>query len=156
MGDPDSVRVLLGKDGDVNARTASGGAPLELAIRERQPDDPRMRADQAIMRLLLDAGADVHLRGKDGNRALHTAAWSNRADLAALLLEHGADVDVRNDSGTTPLHYAAAAGHTEVVELLLTKGADVNAKKNDRRTALIDVYGNEPMKALLRRHGARD
>ena len=56
----------------------------------------------------------------------------------------------------TPLHYAAAAGYTDVVELLLTKGADVNAKKNDRRTAIIDVYGNERMKALLRRHGARE
>jgi hypothetical protein len=42
------------------------------------------------------------------------------------------------------------------VELLLKKGADVNATKNDRRTALIDVFGNEPMKALLRKHGAHE
>ena len=157
MGDPDGVRVLLDKGADVNARTARGETPLGLTIRERMPNDwNEAAADQAIMRLLLDAGADVHARGKNGDTALHTAAMSNRADLAALLLEHGADVNGRNHSGMTPLHFAAPAGHTAVVELLLTRGADVNAVQNDRRTALIDVFGNEPMKALLRRHGAHE
>jgi hypothetical protein len=28
--------------------------------------------------------------------------------------------------------------------------------KKDGRTPLIEVYGNEPMKVLLRRHGAHD
>ena len=156
MGDPDGVRVLLEKEADANAHTPRGSTLLQVAIRERVPTDRSRAADQAIMRLLLDGGADVQARGKDGNTALHTAAWSNRADLAALLLERGAAVDARNDSGMTPLHYAAPAGHAEVVELLLKKGADVNATKNDRRTALIDVFGNEPMKALLRKHGAHE
>src|SRR5205823_1105706 len=100
---------------------------LELTIRSHLPSEPGQGQanEQAMMRMLLDAGADVQARGKNGNGALHTAAASNRPDLAALLLAHGADVNVRNDDGMTPLHYAAAGGHTEMVELLLKRGADV-------------------------------
>jgi ankyrin repeat protein len=59
-----------------------------------------------VARLLLERGADVNARAKDGLTPLHAA--SSFAELAAvrLLLEHGADVKAEDNHGRTSLHAA--------------------------------------------------
>ena len=155
----DNAATVLGRAASVNARSARGESPLQAVIvgrRRTHEFEERLKpVDQEKMRLLLDAGADVHARDKDGYTPLHRAAASDRDDLAALLIAHGADVDARSDEDRTPLHFAAEQGHTAVVELLLEKGADINAETKDRRTPLNLVWGNDAMKSLLERHGAR-
>ena len=112
--------------------------------------------DLLRVRDLLQRGASPNARDREGRPPLVSAILGNSVALVGLLLESKADVNATDPHGWTPLHFAAPAGHTAVVELLLTRGADVNAVQNNRRTALIDVFGNEPMKALLRRHGAHE
>ena len=53
--------------------------------------------------LLLQHGADINGRNKDGNTALHLAAFFGRADVAKLLLENGANPQARNNDGATPV-----------------------------------------------------
>ena len=53
--------------------------------------------------LLLQQGADVNGRNRDGNTALHLAVFLGRAETAELLLKSGADVNARNDDGATPV-----------------------------------------------------
>ena len=48
-------------------------------------------------------GADINGRNKDGNTALHLAAFFGRADVAKLLLENGANPQARNNDGETPV-----------------------------------------------------
>src|SRR5262249_54726430 len=80
----------------------------------------------AMVRALLDAGADVNAEEENGRTPLHVAATNRRKEVAALLLARGAKVDAKNKSDHfTPLHSAALAGSTEVAGLLLANGADV-------------------------------
>jgi ankyrin repeat protein len=78
-----------------------------------------MAGDLAIVRLLLERGADPN-RGNDyGWTKLHQAGYSNRRELAQLLLDAGArtDLSARGDGGT-PLIAALFWGHRRVVDLL--------------------------------------
>jgi ankyrin repeat protein len=78
-----------------------------------------------VMRLLLDHGADVHAKGRDGSTLLHN---TGEPDFVKLLLARGADKDARDYVGRTPLHVCAIMAWLEAAEILLEAGADVNAR----------------------------
>jgi ankyrin repeat protein len=56
-----------------------------------------MKGERSVVELLLAAGANVEVRGKDGNRPLHLAALSGRVDIAELLFARSAEIDPHND-----------------------------------------------------------
>ncbi len=51
---------------------------------------------------LLENGAAVNGRARDGATPLHAAAFLGRAEVAQLLLQHGADPEAKNHNGDTP------------------------------------------------------
>lgn len=81
----------------------------------------------AIARMLIQAGAVVDDRGPDGRgeTALHWAASSDDADVAAVLIEAGADIEAADGSIGTPLDNAIGYGCWNVARLLVAKGARV-------------------------------
>ena len=85
---------------------------------------------------LLAKGADVGTKNKNGETALHFAAWDGHVDVVKVLIEKGADVDAKDNDGKTALHWAALRGNVEVARVLIEKGADVGAKNEDGKTAL--------------------
>jgi len=97
-------------------------------------------ADAALMRTLVDAGADPNLPLRDGTTPLMVAAGMGRVqdfldgeensvlEAIRLAVELGADVKAANRGGQTALHAAASTGLDPVVKLLVDKGALVNAK----------------------------
>ncbi|QNF32618.1 ankyrin repeat domain-containing protein [Adhaeribacter swui] len=58
--------------------------------------------------LLLDAGADVNFKNKEGSTALHTAAFFCRPELVKMLLAKGADKTIKNSYGATALESVSA------------------------------------------------
>jgi ankyrin repeat protein len=76
-----------------------------------------------IMKLLVDAKADIGARDEVGNTALMNAAYMGQLAATVWLLEHGAEINAKSSKGDTALSYAKARGHTEVVALLTAKGA---------------------------------
>jgi len=121
----------------------AGANPNTCASYDRIPPiiEATRSGDKATVELLLNAGAHVNSREKNGTTALHWAAALHHHDIAELLLEKGALVDIASVSddymdnggvwefrpGTTPLHCAARFGNTKAVQLLLQHGADINA-----------------------------
>ncbi len=103
--------------------------------------EPLMRASfyghVDIVRQLLDKGADVNAKDKDGYTALMEASGGGHVDVVNLLLAKGADINAKDKKRWTALMEASFGGHGDVVELLLAKGADVNAKLENGRTALM-------------------
>ncbi|TDA37117.1 MAG: hypothetical protein DSO07_12820 [Thermoproteota archaeon] len=91
--------------------------------------------DLEKVKKLLDRGADVNARDKDGWTPLHWASVHGHLDVIKLLVERGADVNASNH-GWTPLHEAASRGHLNVVKFLVERGADVNARDREGRTPL--------------------
>ena len=67
--------------------------------------------EEAIARLLIEAGAGVNARDEIQNRTpLHTAAWSGHEAVARALIEAGSDLDARECMLWTPLHLVAWNG----------------------------------------------
>lgn len=125
--------------------------------------------DIALMRRLIEEGADVEARNHYGDTPLHLAVdWScnsprdaaepEQIAAVALLLEAGADPDARNNAGNTPLTEEHWGGRDiAIARMLIDAGADVNARGCDGKRPLTNVNSFEPPDAyiaLLLAHGA--
>src|SRR5258708_40357716 len=95
QGELIAVRELIAKSVSVNASNHFGGTALMSACASYRSE---------IVEFLLQAGADVNLRTKDGQTALHTAVGSSpslpekQRDCVRLLLNHGAQIDAQDNS----------------------------------------------------------
>ncbi|WP_353272420.1 ankyrin repeat domain-containing protein [Wolbachia endosymbiont (group A) of Urophora cardui] len=90
--------------------------------------------DDALMGLLLKAGANHSIRDNRGKTPLHYAAiWS---DCISSLIKAGVDPNTQDIKGKTPLHYAAHSGNSKNIDLLLENGA-----KRD----ILDKQGKIPL-----------
>jgi ankyrin repeat protein len=77
-----------------------------------------------IIRILIEAGADVNLKsGAFGQTPLFFAVQNNHVEAVRFLIESGANVDIWDDSGGTPLSHAIVRGHTGIAHLLRQSGA---------------------------------
>ena len=61
----------------------------------------------AVVPLLLEAGADPAIGEKDGYTPMHGAGFQGRANIAKMLIEFGLDPSDRHKDGFTPIHRAA-------------------------------------------------
>lgn len=84
-----------------------------------------------IIRVLLEAGADVNGIDEWGNSALMAAAEFEHDDAARLLIGYGADVDAIKKDMTTALAISARKGNLEIVRILIDAGANVNIGHGD-------------------------
>ena len=131
------VAYLLAHGANPNDRTAQQVQPPLLMAAYSNP---------AAATMLLDARADVNIRGLDGKTPLHAACDSGygkpeRAELAALLIARGANVNAASSAGQTPLH-TAASGSPKCVRLLLAAAAKIEAADNIGRTPLAWAAAN--------------
>jgi ankyrin repeat protein len=126
----------------VNRRDSYGWTALHWAARGEH---------EAVVRLLLEKGADVKTKTKDGETALFWAVREGHKAVVRLLLKKMADVETKADNGKTVLHGAALRGHEAIVRLLLEKGANIETKADDGGTALhwAVLGGNEAVVQLL-------
>lgn len=90
--------------------------------------------DEALVRLLVEHGADISKTTSIGATALHDAALCGNYAAAQFLLEKGIKVDARDSEGRVALHEAAQYGHEDIVRLLLDFDASASARTNDGTT----------------------
>ena len=88
-----------------------------------------------MVTLLVDAGADLNARDRDGWTALMWASWSNLPKVAGKLIDLGADVNAEDRLGNTALTLASQQGHVGMVTLLLQKGANKTLSTKAGKTA---------------------
>ncbi len=127
-GSVETARMLLDHGADARAVTADSFLqihPLGCAV--ASPDVPNPSQDESVVLslvdLLLDRGADVNARRRDGMTALHSAAYRGHLRVIRRLVERGADRtleahDAGPHAGQTPADTAAARGETAAVALL--------------------------------------
>ncbi|MBI2570777.1 MAG: ankyrin repeat domain-containing protein [Candidatus Schekmanbacteria bacterium] len=112
------VGLLLARGAAVDARIAggwrAGRTPLMLAAEAGQ---------EATIRCLLEAGADIHAADGQGWQVIHSAASGGLSWFVELLLDRGIDPNVAAAKKLTPPHCAARKGHSGLVRLLRARGA---------------------------------
>ena len=124
---PDIVATLL--DSGVNGSPALHDAALKGRI--------------AMLRLLLEHGANANHRSSSGATPLHDAAIGGNVEAVRVLLENGAAINAREvESGDTALYMASALGRIEVAKLLLAKGAEVSIASKEGGTPLHAAVAN--------------
>jgi len=102
------ARTLLAAGADPNASANHRrSAPLHYAADGYivvPALDPKRQVK--TIRLLLNAGADIHAQDKNGATALHRAVRTRCAAAVCCLLDAGADPTQKNVSGSTAFHLA--------------------------------------------------
>jgi ankyrin repeat protein len=136
-----TIRMLLDKGADVNARDPQGMTPLLNAA---------MNGNTRLAEMLLARGADVNAASspeyggtvKAGKIALGSmtplfiASTYGPYDLVRLLLDAGAKPETRDVREMTPLMVAVATDHADprIVRLLIDRGVNTKAKDRDGLT----------------------
>lgn len=100
------------------------------------------RAD--VVTLLLDLGTPADVVGANGERALHSAVWSDSVAVAQLLIDRGAELDARDRKfDATPLGWAIYLRKPQLTEYLSNVSTDlfslVTIGKVDRLRSLLDA-----------------
>lgn len=84
-----------------------------------------------IIKLLLEAGADINQETPFGTPLMSASTSDLNADIVDYLLKNGADINQQDRNGRTALFYAAAHDCRTVTIQLLAANADINIKDND-------------------------
>jgi ankyrin repeat protein len=137
-----AIQLLLGRRADPNASFPGLqdyiGAPSDVISLGRFERDYKQAAETPlgvaitgervdIAQLLVQHGAQIEKRRRDGRTPLMFAAHWCCPKSVQFLLERGADVAAVDENGWTALHYAAQAHQSDCVEILVRNGADPSA-----------------------------
>jgi len=143
---------------------------------------PLMRAaragDHAVIRLLLEKGANVTATTRQGTTALMFAGGigyrdkntrgseSDALESVKVLIAAGLDINQTNTAGENILHGAALRGADTIVQFLLAQGMDVNATSKQGYTPLDVALGktivgqlpvpHESTVALIKKAGGKE
>jgi ankyrin repeat protein len=176
-------RLLVNDRADLNTRTNGDQSLLEFAIHDSNDKmvvfllqrGAKVRTEGlyrrsllwsaltcsppsvAIIRALLEHGADVNEVGDSLQSPLQYAARYLNADIIRLLCSHGGDPNGRAIGGRTVLQIAASACNVSGTSALIEAKADVKARDSEGHTALhlaVQHFPNEDIICLLCKHGA--
>ncbi|MDV7104871.1 ankyrin repeat domain-containing protein [Vibrio sp. TH_r3] len=176
-GDLAGIMIALSAGADINSESSAGQTALIEAF-EGVFGQITEQKYLAVIKALIENGADIHARDNYGYTVLERASSNGRLEVVKLLIntgaevyingalvaaslsghidvvdflikQSGADINIQDSRGNTALSQAAWKGHVDIVELLIEKGADVNIKNSQRYTALMtSIEEDQPLVAI--------
>jgi ankyrin repeat protein len=160
------VRLLLSAGVDPNsAANHRQSGPLHYAADGYiiWPDWNALRQVKTI-RCLLDAGAAINARDKNGATPLHRAVRTRCAAAVKCLLENGSDATLKNKPGSTPFHLAvqntgrggsgaeaARVAQRQIIQTFLSSGLNPSMK-DGRGKSVLDWARSNWIRELLGFH----
>ncbi|MGW5366672.1 ankyrin repeat domain-containing protein [Actinopolymorpha pittospori] len=130
---------------------------LDAGATVRPQDDPAVvlavasESPPAVLRLLLEHGADPNAVRSDGAPAIVIAAMRRHAGLIEELLAGGAEVDAADGNGRTALMHAVERGADGIIASLLCHGADKDRQAVDGSSAhtLALAWGRQNVRLMM-------
>jgi ankyrin repeat protein len=129
-GHRETLRLLLDRGADVEKQSEYFGTLQSVVTTDRGS------IDRAMVRLLLEHGADPNVQWFEYGNALYAASQSGDLEVVRMLLQAGADVNATIGGYECASCVAAANGHIEVLQALLDHGANSNTQGGPHRDAL--------------------
>nr|RBR01853.1 hypothetical protein FVER53263_11220 [Fusarium verticillioides] len=177
---PDCMKVLVEAGADINA-LGPDGTPFYLAayfnqtkvvepLLEHKPDletkcpdgdftdagyTPLLCAASCgyneLLRLLLEAGADIEAKTPKGGTPLILAVATNQEESVKILLEYNLDIDARDIWEGSAIFCLPNPANLSVVRRLINRGASLTIRNNEKYTPLgkAVVNGDLPLVRLL-------
>jgi hypothetical protein len=115
LGHVKTLNFLLDHGVDVNFQDEQYGASALHAAAQGGREE--------IIKILLERGAEVNLKSKEGNTPLMAAAFNHNEGVVKILLEAGVEVNTRNQADETALSLAREELQEGIIRLLLQAGA---------------------------------
>uniref|UniRef100_A0A2K6JYE9 Ankyrin repeat and death domain containing 1A n=2 Tax=Rhinopithecus TaxID=542827 RepID=A0A2K6JYE9_RHIBE len=105
-----------------------------------------------ILQILVNSGAKIHCKSKDGLTLLHCAAQKGHVPVLAFIMEDLEDValDHVDKLGRTAFHRAAEHGQLDALDFLVGSGCDHSVKDKEGNTALHLAAGRGHMAVVQR------
>ena len=139
-GNLEIFKVLLKYKPDVqNIREHGVSILSQVASNERNFDK---NINLEMIKLLLESGADVNSRSKDGWTAISRAAGRGNIETMKILIQAGADINVKDKNDGTPLGSAIVNRQLKSVRILLDAGAKINKTEIDFLFKFLDPNDN--------------
>jgi ankyrin repeat protein len=156
-GNAAMVRELIGKGADPNAANTDKWTPLHFATAQAEDHIDAVKA-------LVEGGASVDPRHKEGNTPLTHAALHNHLGQVVYLISKGANVNSKGDingwwqdnNAETVLHFAVRSNNPKIVETLLDAKANPLVKDgfgDDAIAYAIKKGQNEMAKTMAKKAG---
>ncbi|XP_045158306.1 E3 ubiquitin-protein ligase MIB1-like [Mercenaria mercenaria] len=135
-GDSSKVdEILQRSDATVNVNGVfAGHTALQAASQNGHVD---------VIKVLMKYDLDMEIEDKDGDRAVHHAAFGDEPAVIELLHRGGADLNARNKRRQTPLHIGVNKGHIGVVKALLEIGCHPSLQDSEGDTPLHDAISKK-------------
>ncbi len=147
----ETVVVLLGNNVDVTYTDIDQNTALHVAALGKTEPTNNNCCHAEVIKILGDAGANVHIYNGDGMTPLHVAIDNDepKPDIVMRLIEICADINqptllkFNEDQSSSqfikdkkPLHLSVEKGHESITMLLLVNNANVNLTDKHGRTPL--------------------
>jgi ankyrin repeat protein len=165
------LKLLHEYEADPAITTKSGNTPLMAAARSactgQNEDDnlspmKKQKAYQAV-KAIVEMGGDIHAVNKDGETAMHKAAFTGAEEVVKYLAGKGAKIDVKDKNGETPWSMASGISpsfndvgsygvHESTAALLLELGARPITREEMNTP---DAYSNFGEREISIDHGNR-
>lgn len=162
LGTEKIVKLLLNHGANVDTKNNSGFTPVMHAVFEDNVKVLEMliavganvdagndytplhvAASQSknlkTLKLLIDAGADLEVKDKNGKTPLNWAVKKENIDTINVLIDAGANVNAISSRGTTLHQATAVSNNINIYKLLLKAGADVNARNEHDYSPLLSA-----------------
>ena len=148
------MKGMEGVDFDAVKKMLQQSKTLTEDFEELEKNQPEIfkvaqSGDVEEARRLIEAGADLQHRDKNGYTVTILAGCSGDGDMLDLLMEHGAPLDDVSSYGESVLSVLSNRGFYEIIGRVLKKGADPSLLKWSPLHRAIALGGLEEVRVLV-------
>lgn len=127
----------------------SGYSKFEFSIKPFKDKEKILEDYLEIIKLLIEAGADVNIKNKEGETPLILSYITFNIEIHELLIKSGANLNEQDKNGYTALMWSSCDSNVELTKLLIKEGADLDMQNNDGDTALI-IASRENIREIIK------